>query len=476
MSKEIFVIFWFDVEDYVTPESDDAVKRLAEILEKHGVRGVFKLVGEKLRVTEKRGRKDVVSALSKHEIGFHSDYHSMHPVISEYLKDLDWDEGVEEFKKREGRGVEDIRRIFGIDPSCYGQPGGAWAPQVYGALLDWKILVYLDETAFIGLNERPFWYCGILNILNLGRNVISVNFELGTPGFLEEVCRRFREICERLKLEGGGVVSIYNHPCTLVTEEFWDGVNFAKGKNPKGGFIMPRMKTKQLAEAGYEDFSNFVRYVASFQGVRVVTAREALRAYQDLSDGRIIKLEEILRIISSLKDRITFYVGEKFALSPAEIFYLVVSFLSGFIERSRLPEEVRTMKVLGPVEEFKSGKGSEEEEVDWEDFAESCSEVAKFFKSQRVPSWVSIGERIFSPESYFNAVVNTLLYVAQNNVAPKKVSMKFGTLETARYISEEGAMDAWRWSIFPDRFVAPKLVRLAKLQAWTLKPAIRLEI
>jgi hypothetical protein len=32
------------------PKADDAAKRLAEILEENGVRGVFKLVGEKLRV------------------------------------------------------------------------------------------------------------------------------------------------------------------------------------------------------------------------------------------------------------------------------------------------------------------------------------------------------------------------------------------------------------------------------------------
>jgi len=471
MEQCIYVIFWFDVEDYVTPEADDAVKRLAEILEENGARGVFKLVGEKLRVIERRGRKDVISALAKHEIGFHSDYHSLHPVISEYLKDLDWNEGVKEFRRREGKGVEDIRRVFGVNPSCYGQPGGAWAPQVYGALIDWQIPVYLDETSFIGLNDRPFWYCGILNILNLGPNVVSVNFELGTPGFLEEVCKRFREICERLKREGGGVVSIYNHPCTLVTEEFWDGVNFSNGKNPQNGFVLPRMKRKSMAEAGYRDFSEFVRYVVSYPGVKVITANEALSIYRDLSDGRPITLLELLEALSSLNDRITFYVGDGYALSPAELFYLAASFLRGFASEARLPEKAYARKVLGPTEEFNSKIDSAE--VSWKDFAESCTEVSKFVEENgMIPSKVKVGGQVFSPESHFKAVASVLSYVAKEKMAPSKVSIGKGELDIAKYVSEDGARDAWRWSIFPKGFSAPSLVRLAKLQTWTLKPAL----
>jgi len=52
----IYVLFWFDVEDYVTPEADDALKRLIETFDAQGVRATWKLVGEKLQVLERRGR------------------------------------------------------------------------------------------------------------------------------------------------------------------------------------------------------------------------------------------------------------------------------------------------------------------------------------------------------------------------------------------------------------------------------------
>src|SRR6476659_7720428 len=59
------VIFWFDTEDYLLPADDDASKRLAEMLTERGIRATFKIVGEKARTLEQRGRQDVIDALEK---------------------------------------------------------------------------------------------------------------------------------------------------------------------------------------------------------------------------------------------------------------------------------------------------------------------------------------------------------------------------------------------------------------------------
>jgi len=45
-----YVLLWFDTEDYVAPERDDGVMRLAEILTRHGVQASFRPVGERARV------------------------------------------------------------------------------------------------------------------------------------------------------------------------------------------------------------------------------------------------------------------------------------------------------------------------------------------------------------------------------------------------------------------------------------------
>src|SRR5215472_7165718 len=109
------VILWFDTEDYLLPADDDACKRLAQMLTERHIRATFKLVGEKARVLEHRGRRDVISALKKHAIGFHANFHSVHPTPTEYLADCGLVDGMAEFARREGGGAGDVRRIFGVD-------------------------------------------------------------------------------------------------------------------------------------------------------------------------------------------------------------------------------------------------------------------------------------------------------------------------------------------------------------------------
>ena len=117
-SAPVYVILWFDTEDYVLPQSDDAAKRLAEMLTRLGVKATFKVVGEKARVLEQRGRKDVIAALKKHEIGYHSNLHSGQPTPAVYLQNAGWEDGSAEFYRREAQGIRDIERIFGVTPVC----------------------------------------------------------------------------------------------------------------------------------------------------------------------------------------------------------------------------------------------------------------------------------------------------------------------------------------------------------------------
>src|SRR5690348_9924813 len=122
----VYVVLWFDTEDYIEPGADDAALRIATDLEKLGVRATFKVVGEKARVLESRGRRDVIRALVRHDIGYHSNYHSIPPAPAAYLREMGWMDGAQEFERREAPGVADIKRIFGVTPSCYGQPGSSW--------------------------------------------------------------------------------------------------------------------------------------------------------------------------------------------------------------------------------------------------------------------------------------------------------------------------------------------------------------
>src|SRR5262245_47600895 len=42
----VYVILWFDTEDYLLPASDDAALQVADFLTRQGIRATFKVVGE----------------------------------------------------------------------------------------------------------------------------------------------------------------------------------------------------------------------------------------------------------------------------------------------------------------------------------------------------------------------------------------------------------------------------------------------
>src|SRR6266850_1502106 len=188
-APRIDVILWFDTEDYLLPADDDASKRLAEMLTARGIHATFKIDGEKARSLERRGRRDVIAALKKHSIGYHSDFHSVHPAPSEYLADCGLLDGIAEFVRREGDGAADVRRIFGVKTlACYGQPGSSWAAQAVAGLKQIGVApsdipCYVDEGTHVGLNQKPFWYAGALNVYNMGANYTRM--ELHNPAAVE---------------------------------------------------------------------------------------------------------------------------------------------------------------------------------------------------------------------------------------------------------------------------------------------------
>ncbi|HVE43365.1 MAG TPA: hypothetical protein VNM14_26040, partial [Planctomycetota bacterium] len=64
----VYVVVWFDTEDYLLKADDDAILRNATFMTNEGLKATFKVVGEKARVLEQRGRTDTIAALKRHEI------------------------------------------------------------------------------------------------------------------------------------------------------------------------------------------------------------------------------------------------------------------------------------------------------------------------------------------------------------------------------------------------------------------------
>src|SRR5262249_42950402 len=321
-----YVILWFGTEGYILPASDHATLRVARFLTRGPIRAVFKIVGERARSFERRGRTDIIEALKKHEIGYHSHWHSVHPTPAQYLSDLGWDEGVAEFDRRERPGYDDVQRIFGQAPTCYGQPGSSWGPQVFGAMHKWGMGVYLDAGSHVKLDDKPFYYGGALNLYKLAF-VLRTN--LGGPKDLEQADERFLDARKKLHAEGGGVVSIYYHPCEFVHKEFWDGVNFRNGANPpREKWQPPPAKTGGGRKGAYQTFEGDVRFIKRSPEVRFITASEAAKLSRDDARRRDFTPAELRAVAGEVSADVTFQRRGRYALAAGEVFALLNEYVA----------------------------------------------------------------------------------------------------------------------------------------------------
>ena len=466
--QKIYVLFWFDVEDYITPQSDDALKKIVTIFDAQGAKATFKFVGEKIRALEARGRSDVIEKVAAHDIGYHTDNHSQHPTVSEYLEGLGWDEGVAEFERRERPGMDDLERIFGKRISTYGQPGGAWAPQVYPVLKKWGIPTYVDEAGHVGLNDQPFWYCGILNVFNMQSTCTRVSIG-PDENALASAKSKFNRILDHPGSNGCGSVSIYYHPCEFVTTQFWDGVNFSKGKNtPRSEWRIPNLKAEEDIERGYRVFSEYLAYIDSRPEVEIITAGQAAEIYRDRSVGRKFALDEMLEICDKMQDDIGYQIIGDVALSPAEIFSLVVAALSHYSKTGALPDGVVSAGPIGPVNRFT--KVSSTTSMQAKRFLEICVDTWNSIQEEgRLPDYVVSGGARISLADFLVTASAFLKKLVSSPEVPEKVRIRKGNFTLEKYVTEDGV---WGWSIFPEGFRAPEIMELAKLQTWTLKPAL----
>jgi len=468
----VYVVLWFDTEDYLLPASDDAAKRIANFLLTQGIRATFKVVGEKARVLAARNRSDVIFALSQHEIGYHSNTHSQQPTIATYESLLDWNEGAEEFDRRERGGFDDIYRIFGYTPTCYGQPGVSWAPQAYAALKKWGVCVYLDDGQHVHLDGKPFWYGGLLNIFGIaaGRELEPTD----DWSNLESAKNYFRTIYTHLRSQpGGGLVSFMFHPTQFVSQVFWDAVNFVGGANPpRSEWKLQPKKSPSQQDQAYRYFEDLIVFMKSFANLQFVTASQAYSLYRDGAHLREFGHEDLAEIARRVSRRIEFQVYDRYALAASEVFALLNSYAAAAVTNKPTSSITLHATPYGPSSAVNGVESGQLHEVSWNQFSRTVLDVQGYLeKNISIPSVIWLGASAVNPESYLLALSTIIRLLLGNSPVPERISILPAELASKRWVAKDSSA-IWDWPIFPTGFHAPHLMELASLQAWTLKPAI----
>jgi hypothetical protein len=438
-----YVILWFDTEDYVDPIADDAALRIANDLTRLGVQATFKVVGEKARVLEARRRRDVIEALTRHSIGYHSDWHSIQPVPSIDLQHLGWLEGADEFQRRQEGGFRDVGRIFGITPVCYGQPGSSWAPQSNLALRRMGIHVYLDEGIQVGANDQPVWYDGLLYVFKMGPYQIRADLDGHTP--FSKTSEQFDEAVQHFATNGGGLISTVYHPTEFVHTEFWDAVNFANGASrERDQWVLPHRRAADDAEHCFRILTEYVEHAKKTPGVRFITANDLLHIYSSPVPPNV----DVRILARHFQNGITFLSVSSGDLSAADV----------LLELLGVPPQY----VDGPT--FRGATTYLEPSIPEPLFDATVQDVRNFVQvNHRLPSEVFVGSLRLSLGDFAATLAGHVL-------SPGPVRVAQGRLEFERYFTNDTEA-AFRWPIHPRGFAPAELLELARLQGWTLKPA-----
>ena len=419
-----YVVLWFDTEDYVDPISDDAALRIANDLTSLGVHGTFKVVGEKARVLQQRGRTDVIQALGRHCIGYHSDWHSVQPVPALALQHLGLLEGADEFERRQRSGFEDVGRIFGVTPACYGQPGSSWAPQSNLALRRMGVHVYLDEGTQVGYGDQPIWFGGLLYVFNLGP--YQIRADLDHQGTESDAFRRFDAAAKHFAESGGGLISTVYHPTEMVHTEFWDAVNFPHGTvRARERWVLPHRRSKDDAERCFRILTAYVEHAKTIPNVEFVTANDLLRIYANPMPPVVSRIE----LARHFQRGINFLSTTAGDLSAADILLQLLELPTQYVDG---PTQRGTTDFADPtIPDFL--------------FNATLNDVRSFIETNhRLPSEVFVGSKTLSLEDFAATL-------AEHLASPGPIRVKTGKLDFETYFSTD-ARRSFSWPIHPAGF------------------------
>jgi hypothetical protein len=449
------VIFSFDSEDYETPAADEGERWWAEALRRHGFTGCFCLVGELARALEARGRRDVLAALAQHEIAYHSDLHSAHPVHAEYLETMDWDEGVAAVLAREARGIADVRRLTGQQPSAYCKPGNSWAPQVPAAMALLDIPVFCDAPVEWAPGV-PLRYCG----------QVCIKYHAHFDGYFAVTDRRrrmredFLAQLERRRRDGG-VLVMFTHPCRLITAAFTD--TFRGGVNrPRSGWGPAPLRPRAEIEALMADFDDFLGWVARDTDARVITYRELWRRSDEGS--RWLNRAAVQQLAAEVGGPLQPRQIDGQWLSPAEQLGVLLFGAAWQHEHGALPKETPVEPLLGPsAPPVQTERGS----VETATLLAAAVGVNLLTRGcGRVPVAARLGSGLVGPAVLLRALGHALSGAPGAALLEGREDLP----ELARRPDFAGLHFRGSWSIFAPEFEAPRLIQLAQLQTWSARP------
>ena len=449
---EMLTTLMYDVEDLVSEESDDVALWLAEMLHKEGLQGSFFVVGEKARLWERRGRLDVIESLKYHDISYHSTSHSVHPTISEVCQDLSFMEGVRILRERESQGWADLERICGRPLSGWGTTGSSWAPSLAGLMASYGRASMYSHVSLPGCNVVWFGGC-----LNFSHNEGGFDDTFYDDGKFEARLNRLKEEVRTADPSKDWFGIFVCHPTKVISEKFWDVVNFAAGANPpREGWVVQPLRPQRLIPTMQGNYRRLLDYIRSEPKLEVAPFSEAIREFDH--QYPYIPHRYLLEVCAQVDRFDSVLFKDEFTAS--ELMLAMCEAASApqlrYVRRSTFgPDE---MPPQSKVSKFRA-----------KDVIEGAPQVlASVAASGHLPHLVTVGGEGVGIGTFFVALAKTLL--GKDEVgAPGDVFYPPEAEEIGEYVRKSVPP----WPIHPPDLRMDKIVLHTRLQCWSLKKAHR---
>jgi len=464
---KMFLVVTFDVEDYITPESegiDGIPKWLAEIMSEENVTGTFFVIGEKARSLEKRGRQDVIEAMARHDIGSHTNFGSIHPTLTEQLEKADWESGARQMLEQESAGFKELERIFGTNVTTLARHGGSYGPQLIWALGKMK-------AGFVGspLNlpgKNVVWFCNALNFFGQYDGFDNAYYR---DDLFEPVFEKLKAELPKLARTNEALSLFAGHPCKIRTEQFWD-FNFYDGRNPAPSeWKTPELRPLESMKTAQKNFRRLVRYLKNRDDVELTTFRSLMNLYAYQKES--ITKKELREIAEKTLQKKTFLANEFF--SPAESFAGFAKSIMDYQQNESLPRSVKTDRPLGPwampISEPEISR------VTLEEVSELAGKANRFIAQfGSLPSFLPVRNLRIGTGSLFALFCAVYLDLYSKNSSSSYEVPAFDPYpKTNEKEIIQRIKDYKSWPVHRRDLDMTNIVEMTKMQLWTLKPARR---
>jgi hypothetical protein len=147
--------------------------------------------------------------------------------------------------------------------------------------------------------------------------------------------------------------------------------------------------------------------------------------------------------------------------------------MTAYLDNKAWPSGAGIVALDGPGRSYEPPANSARPSAfQWTAFESAVRDTSAYCRTfHRLPDEVWIGVDSISPADYLATLARTLEHLAAGGSPPGEVGRVEGHFTADRFVADDSPQ-LWSWPIFPDGFHAPRIMQLARLQAWTLKPAV----